>query len=226
MDTPSLGRRSFLNAALLPAAAGLATPALLHAPTPVVRSGEPGLKMSLNAFSFNDALTAGLAGGPGGVSLFDVLDFCAQNDFEAIDATAYYFPGYPEVPPREFINEFKRRAFQLGLDISGTGIRNDFAQTDTAKRAADVKRGQAMDRGRRRNGRARPACLRRVRATEGTRSRWDEAAAWMSDALAQCAAHGGEVWRDRRRAEPRRHAALRRRVLKLLECREFRTGSA
>jgi len=38
-----------------------------------------------------------------------------------------------------FINEFKREAFLLGLDISGTGVRNDFANPDPAARKADIE---------------------------------------------------------------------------------------
>ena len=73
------------------------------------------------------------------MTYFDVLDFCAKNNFDAIDPTGYYFPGYPKVPADSYINDFKRRAFKLGLDISGTGVRNNFAHPDKDKRAADVQ---------------------------------------------------------------------------------------
>jgi sugar phosphate isomerase/epimerase len=89
-------------------------------------------KISLNVYSFNALLREGK------IDLFDVLDFCAKYNFEAIDPTGYYFPNYPEVPTLEFINRFKREAFLLGLDISGTGVRNDFTLTDPAKRQADM----------------------------------------------------------------------------------------
>jgi len=89
-------------------------------------------KLSLNLYSFNSLLREGK------VDLFDMLDFCAEHNFDAIDPTGYYFPGYPEVPSDKFINSFKRKAFLLGLDISGTGIRNDFAQPDKKKRQADL----------------------------------------------------------------------------------------
>jgi sugar phosphate isomerase/epimerase len=89
-------------------------------------------KISLNVYSFNSLLREGK------IDLFDVLDFCAAYNFEAIDPTGYYFPAYPEVPTLEFINRFKRKAFLLGLDISGTGVRNDFTVTDPAQRQADV----------------------------------------------------------------------------------------
>jgi len=191
MKPSPLNRRSFLKqAALLPAAAaGLAAPGLLQAATPLVRPGGPKLKLSLNAFSFNGALMDGLAGKPGGVSLFDVLEFCAQHDFEAIDPTGYYFPGHPEVPQREYINKFKRRAFQLGLALSGTGIRNDFAQPDAEKRAADVRRAKAWIEAAADLG----APVLRVFAgavPKGYEGKWAEAAAWMIDALGECAAHG------------------------------------
>ena len=89
-------------------------------------------KISLNVYSFNQLLSDAK------IDLFDVLDFCAENNFDAIDPTGYYFPGYPEVPSDEYINKFKRKTFLLGLDISGTGVRNDFTETDTAKRNEDI----------------------------------------------------------------------------------------
>lgn len=90
-------------------------------------------KLSLNLYSFNQLLRDGK------VDLFDMLKFCAQHNFDAIDPTGYYFPGYPAPPSNGFINEFKREAFLLGLDISGTGVRNDFANPDAAARDADIE---------------------------------------------------------------------------------------
>ena len=90
-------------------------------------------KSSLNVYSFNRLLRGGT------VTLFDLLDFCAEQGFDAIDPTGYYFPGYPAVPTDAYINDFKRKAFLLGLDISGTGIRNDFVNPDPERRAADIE---------------------------------------------------------------------------------------
>ncbi len=90
-------------------------------------------KTSLNVFSFNSLLREGK------IDLFDVLDFCAENNFDAIDPTGYYFPGYPEVPSDDFMRRFKRQAFLLGLDISGTGVRNDFTVPDASARKADIE---------------------------------------------------------------------------------------
>src|SRR5258708_30903550 len=72
------------------------------------------------------------------MTLERALDVCAELGFDAVDPTGYYFPGYPEAPPDRFLYEIKKRAFRLGLDISGTGVRNDFTAADRAKREADV----------------------------------------------------------------------------------------
>ena len=89
-------------------------------------------KLSLNLYSFNSLLMEKK------VDLFDMLDFCAEYNLDAIDPTGYYFPGYPEVPSDEFIMKFKRQAFLHGLDISGTGVRNDFANPDEKSRQANI----------------------------------------------------------------------------------------
>jgi sugar phosphate isomerase/epimerase len=134
-------RRNFIKgASLLPLgiAAGATGTSALAAEPSARASGHP-LKISLNAYCFSKSLTAPEAGGKPEMTYFDVLEFCAKHNFDAIDPTGYYFPGYPKVPTDSYINDFKRRAFKLGLDISGTGVRNNFAQPDEEKRAADVR---------------------------------------------------------------------------------------
>jgi sugar phosphate isomerase/epimerase len=106
---------------------------------PIQRVGGPALKVSLNAYSFSKLLNDQIKKRGPGVSLFDLLDFCAKNNFDAIDPTGYFFPSYPEVPKDDYINNFKRRAFELGLGISGTGVRNNFTTSDKAVRAAAVQ---------------------------------------------------------------------------------------
>ena len=91
------------------------------------------LKTSLNAYSFNAPLMKGE------MNLDDLLEYCAANQFDAVDITAYYFPGYPEVPSDEYLYYIKQKAFLLGLEISGTGVRNDFTDPDPAKRKASVE---------------------------------------------------------------------------------------
>src|SRR5215208_2759008 len=105
----------------------------------IQRKGNSYVKTSLNAYSFNTLLTEKIKGTGKGMSLFELLDFCAQNNFDAVDLTGYFFPTYPKIPDDSLINAVKKRAHVLGLDISGTGVKNDFANPDPAKRAADVK---------------------------------------------------------------------------------------
>jgi sugar phosphate isomerase/epimerase len=122
-------RRYFLNRTL---AASLLLPVYPSTRQPM--ADKPAhLKLSLNAFSFNEALRNG------SMSLDDLLDFCAELPFDAVDPTAYYFPGYPQVPDDAFLYDFKRKAFERGLAISGTGVRNDYAQADAAARTSDMQ---------------------------------------------------------------------------------------
>ena len=91
------------------------------------------LKTSLNAYSFNAPLMKGE------MNLDDLLEYCAANQFDGVDITAYYFPGYPEVPSDEYLYHIKQKAFLLGLEISGTGVRNDFSDPDPTVRKASVE---------------------------------------------------------------------------------------
>lgn len=126
-------RRSFMKSMLaVPFIASGITPALAANDAVSKKFGHK-LKISLNVYSFNQLLRDGK------IDLFDVLDFCAEYNFDAIDPTGYYFPGYPEVPSDEYMRKFKKQAFLLGLDISGTGVRNDMANPDEKSRQADIE---------------------------------------------------------------------------------------
>ncbi len=96
---------------------------------------EPGvkLKLALNAYSFDKPLRAGT------MTLDDVVHFCAQHRVDALDATGYYFPGYPAVPTDDYIYNLKRNAFLNGVQLSGTGVRNDFASPDPSVRKQSVQ---------------------------------------------------------------------------------------
>jgi sugar phosphate isomerase/epimerase len=91
------------------------------------------IRTSCNLYSFNGPLTRGE------MTLEEVIAFCAHIGFEAVDPTGYYFAGYPAPPADEYIHRIKLHAFRLGVSISGTGVRNDFAVPDKARRDADVE---------------------------------------------------------------------------------------
>ncbi|GHT11327.1 xylose isomerase [Bacteroidia bacterium] len=90
-------------------------------------------KISLNAYSFNDPLLVGK------MTLDDLLESAAEIGFEGVDLTGYYFPEYPKVPTNEYIYHIKHKAFDLGLEICGSGVRNNFAQADPQAREAAKK---------------------------------------------------------------------------------------
>lgn len=153
---------------------------------------QPHIKLALNAYSFNDLMVGkGQPGNKPALTLLGLLDWCATQNIEAIDVTGYYFPGYPGVPTDEYIYELKRKAFKLGIDISGTGIRNNFASPDSAVRAADVERAKQWIIVAEKLG----APVLRLFAGEipkGYENKWDEVAGWMIDCYKECAAFGAQ----------------------------------
>jgi sugar phosphate isomerase/epimerase len=148
----------------------------------VARESGVRLRLALNAYSFDKPLRAGE------MTLEDVVHFCAQHRVDALDATGYYFPGYPKVPTDEYIYGLKRTAFLNGVQLSGTGVRNEFAVADAAARKTDVKMVKdwievAEKLGapviRVFSGRAQP---------EG--HTFDQVLEWMIPAFQECAEHG------------------------------------
>lgn len=194
-----IGRRTFLRKCSLSPLA-VATVAGLDveqacAQTPIKRGGGPKLKISLNAYSFARPLNDHLRGRGKGITLLELLDFCAQHDFEAIDPTGYYFPGYGSVregkkgvPSEAYIRDFKRHAFELGIAISGTGVANDLATSDKEKRAADVQHiKQWVEVAAKLSAPVLRVFSGPVPA--GYEEKWGEVAKWMTDDLRQCVEH-------------------------------------
>jgi len=122
-------RRSFLKTSSL-AVMGAGT--VQSAKAPAYSPSAYGITPSLNAYSFNDALLKE------GMSLSSLFQFVAQTGFSAVDLTAYYMPGYPEVPGDQLLYEIKRKAFRSGISFSGTGVRNDFTLADQEDLAAEI----------------------------------------------------------------------------------------
>ena len=89
-------------------------------------------RLSLNAYSFNDMLMKKK------ISKDELLEFCANTGFDAVDMTGYYFSSYPETPSDAEIFEFKRKAHALGIEISGTGVRNEFSYSDSNALAKEI----------------------------------------------------------------------------------------
>jgi sugar phosphate isomerase/epimerase len=181
-----INRRQFTKSAAIAGVASLGLPLPGRAEKPVTKSlyspVSGNLKISLNAYSFNVPLTSGK------MTIDNMLDFCAKIGFDGVDLTGYYFPGYPTVPSDEYIYHVKRKAFRLGLGISGTGVRNDFTWSDQAKRAEEkrlVKNWIIV---------AEKLGAPLVRIFTGTLSKenfsWDERAKWIAADIKECAEFG------------------------------------
>lgn len=173
-------RRNFIKT--LVASPLLATAPMNQAGAFYKASSPSHLKVSLNAYSFNEPLRNG------SMTLFDLLDFCASQNFAAVDLTGYYFPGYPKVPTDEYIFKLKKQAFKLGLDISGTGVRNDFANPDAAKRRGDVELIKQWIEVASKLGAPVIRIFSGLAVPAGYT--WDAVAKWMIDDLKACAAYG------------------------------------
>lgn len=185
------GFRTVLNAFLASMLIIGFTTANLSAQQTIERKGDAHIKIGLNAYSFSKLLNDKAKGRGPGIDLFDLLDFCAENNIDALDPTGYFFPGYPEVPSDEYIYDFKLRAHHLGVDISGTGVRNDFADPDPAIRAAHVKHVKEWIEVAAKLG----APVLRVFAgpvPEGYEEKWEEVAVWMAESLKECAEYAAK----------------------------------
>ena len=140
------------------------------------------LKTSLNAYSFNDPLIAKT------MTLDDLLDYCAEHNFDGVDLTGYYFPNYPQVPTDEYIYHIKRKAHLVGVSISGTGVRNDFSNADANKRKEDVQLIKNWIEVASKLG--APVIRIFAGAMNPKEYSWDNIAAWMVKDIKECVEYG------------------------------------
>lgn len=148
--------------------------------------------LSVNAYSFSDVLSAREPRDKQQVfSYFNLLDWCATQNIKALDATAYFFPTYPEVPSDEYLEKFKNHAKKLGIAISGTGVRNNFASPDPKIREKDVLLTKAWIVAASKIG----APMVRVfdgAIPKGYENNWEEPAQWMIACYKECAEFGAK----------------------------------
>lgn len=181
-----MDRRSFLMASSGVALWGAAeSPAAsLQQTGEVGRLRGTGLQIGLNAYSFNTPLSAG------NMTLEDLIDYCARQGFEGLDATGYYFPGYPVVPGDEYVHDLKRHAFVNGVDLYGTGVRNDFSTPDEEKRRADVQLVKNWIEVAQKLGAGTIRIFTGPGVPEGYT--FDQVLDWMIPTIRECAVYGRE----------------------------------
>ncbi len=179
----NIKRRKFLQSlATVGAIAGTANISFAAKAKTAATGNNNRFKISLNAYSFNEPLKNGK------ITLDDVLDFCATAHFDAIDMTGYYFPGYPEIPNDEYIYHLKRKAHALGVAISGTGIRNEFAEPDKTKRAVDILLVKKWIEVAAKLGAPVIRIFTGKTLPEG--HSWEETEQWIIDDIASCVTYG------------------------------------
>ncbi len=131
--TNHLHRRTFLQHCGLAtvAVATVARPNPAVASEPIARNGNPKFKFSLAAYSYRNLLT----GDKPELSMFDFVEDCARMQLEGTEPTSYFFPN---PVTREFLVQLKQRCFQLGLDVSGTAVGNDFGHPPGERRQSEI----------------------------------------------------------------------------------------
>ncbi len=126
-------RRSFLWA--VPAAGAALGPLAPGGPAsaiePIARPGPAKFKFSLAGYSYRKLLS----GSAPTLKLEDFITDCAAMGLEGTEPTSYYFPK--DLTPQR-LRQYKHLAFRLGLDISGTGVGNDFCHPPGPKRDAQL----------------------------------------------------------------------------------------
>ncbi len=139
-------------------------------------------KIGLNAFSFNRLLRAD------SIDIFGLLDYSAETGFDGVDITGYYFKDYPKPPSDKYIYSVKKRAYELGLDICGTGVKNDFCNSDPEIRNQTIELTKQWILVAEKLG--APA-IRVFQGTDVSKDHsWDEMAVWVADAIRECADFG------------------------------------
>ena len=186
MMNKNVNRRDFTKSFAMAGVASIGFPVLSDMSRSIENGALPEnnekLTISLNAYSFDKPLRQG------SMSMSDLIDYCSRVGFDGVDLTGYYFPGYPAVPPDEFIYDIKRKAFRLGLGISGTGVKNDFTWSDPLKRAEEkklVKEWIVV---------AEKLGAPIIRIFAGTLSKesftWEEKLKWICEDIIECADFG------------------------------------
>jgi sugar phosphate isomerase/epimerase len=127
----NLTRRQWLAAsAALGASAVAGTASAADGPAPAPAGFRH--KLSIAAYSFRKHLPQG--GQMGTMTLLDLFDLAAEWGLPAVEPTSYYFTS----EALDYAHSLKTRAHRLGLDISGTAIRNDFCHPVTAERQREI----------------------------------------------------------------------------------------
>jgi len=133
-----MNRRNFIkNVASVPFAAGIGLSSLESNAAFLSGGKEKSLiKVGSCVYSYRKYLrTYRGRGGGGEMNVDDFMKICSELGMDGIELTSYYIP---QNPTKEYLMERKRKAFSLGLEISGTAAGNNFTQPDGWERHKQV----------------------------------------------------------------------------------------
>lgn len=112
-------RRDFLKLGAGLAAGVVCSTNIANGAESISRKGGPVLKVGCAAYSYKKYLTAK----ENPITLEDFLDTAAEIGCDGVEITSYYFPNPVTT---SYLNRLKRKAFLLGLEITGMSVRNNF----------------------------------------------------------------------------------------------------
>ena len=177
---PRSSRRDFLCATAVVGAAGVAA---AHAIEPVRRTGRPHLRLSLAAYTFRRELD--IKQPNPALTLDTFIDYAAGQPFDAVELTGYYFARTTPA----YLAQLKGRCTRLGLDVSGTAVRNDFCTTNGSRLKEDIDHVKRwVEHTSRLGGKT-------LRIFAGTVERGDteeRARARVVEAIHECCTHAGQ----------------------------------
>lgn len=143
------------------------------------------VQCSVNAFTFNDDLKSGK------MDFYDMMEFASTLGLNAVDLTGYYFSNYPKIPDDKTLFQLKKKALQLGLNISWTGVRNNFVNPDKTSRESDIELIKNWLQVSSKLG----ASIMRIFAGNGKHEGYsrDEVKNWMVSDFQECAKYAKET---------------------------------
>jgi len=134
------------------------------------------MKVSCAAYSYRDYLKSGK------MDLMGFLEEASRMSLDGVELTAYYFPSTDD----NYLCMLKRKAYLLGLDISGTAVGNNFCQADPEERAKQVKMVKDWIDISVKLG---APCIRVFAGAAPKGYSEEEATRWVIESLRECAAY-------------------------------------
>lgn len=180
----TLSRRSVLSSGALAATASIAGSVIgSKNVSAATAKGAPAKNMHIScaAYSMRDIIEKGE------MDVFGFIDMCADMECAGTELTSYYFK---ENFDGKYLRELRRRAFNQGVTVSGTAIRNNFCRPDGPAKQNDI------DHVRRWIDYAAELYAPHIRIFAGNMpkdAKKEDGIKWVADGVRKCLDHAAEV---------------------------------